>query len=85
MHLAPKYINIFLNILLGVAWGISFILFIYGYTSSSSNIFLKISTAFLYFFCGLFFVLLLEAIAKVFEIYQLQKDILNELKKDKYD
>jgi predicted membrane protein len=83
MRLTPKYINIFLNILFGVAWAITIFLFFYGFNSSSANIFLKILNAFLHLFFGLFFILLLEAIAKIFEIWGLlQKAQEKELKED---
>jgi len=79
MRLTPKYINIFLNILFGVAWAMAIFLFFYGFNSSSAPIYIKLLNGLLHLFFGLFFILLLEAIAKVFESWELQKEILKKL------
>ncbi len=85
MRLTPKYINIFLNILFGVAWAVAIFLLFYGFSSSSGNLFIKLLNAFLHFFFGIFLILFLEAIAKIFEIWELQQKILKEIKTLKED
>ena len=85
MRLTPKYISIFLNILFGVAWAMSIFLFFYGFTSSGANIFIKFLNGLLYFFFGLFFVLMLEAMAKIFESFELQKEIMKKLEEKPID
>jgi len=68
MHLTPKYINIILNILLGVAWALALFSFIYGFNSVSSNIFFKILNGFVHTAFVLFFIVILEAIYAIFQI-----------------
>jgi hypothetical protein len=68
MHLTPKYINIILNILLGVAWALALFGFIYGFNSLSSNFFLKLLNGFIHTTFALFIVVVLEAVYAIFEI-----------------
>jgi hypothetical protein len=85
MHLKPKYINIIINILLGSAWATTLYGFIYGFFSINSNFFVKLISAFIHAIVGLFFVLLIELIYRLFMNHELLKEqnkLLKELKKD---
>jgi len=66
MHLTPRYINIILNILLGVAWAFSVIGFFYGFGSISANIFFKFLNALVHTAIGLFFFFFIEALFVIF-------------------
>jgi hypothetical protein len=81
MHLTPRYINIFLNILLGVAWAIALFGFFYGFGAVHSNLLLKIINAFMHSLIGLFFVLVLEAIYYIFKTNEDIKILKKELNK----
>ena len=77
MHLSPRYLNILINILLGAAWAVALYGFVSGFTSLSTNIFLKFLNGLFHACVGLFLVLLLEAIYTIFKI---REDQLNEQK-----
>ena len=68
MHLTPKYINILLNIFLGVAWALALFGFLYGFSSTNANIFLKILNGVIHMGFGLFGIIVLEAIYAIFQI-----------------
>ena len=84
MHLKPKYINIIINILLGVAWAFVLYGLIYGFLSTSGNLFVKISSALIHSIFGLGLVLIIELIYRLFINHELLKEqnrLLKELKK----
>jgi len=68
MHLTPKYINILLNIFLGVAWALALFGFLYGFSSTNTNIFFKLLNGVIHMGFGLVFVVILEAIYAIFQI-----------------
>jgi len=74
MHLKPKYINIIINILLGAAWATALYGLIYGFFSTHSTIFVKIISAIIHSMIGLFFVVILELIYRLFINHELLKE-----------
>ena len=74
MHLTPKYINILLNIFLGIAWATAFYSLIYGFVSTNGNFLLKLIYAIIHFIFALGFVVLVEMIFKFFKNSQLQEE-----------
>ncbi len=85
MHLKPKYINIIINILLGAAWATALYGFFYGLLYTNANIFFKIVSALIHFVVGLFLVLVIELVYRLFINHELLKEqnrLLKELKKD---
>ena len=68
MHLTPKYINILLNIFLGVAWALALFGFLYGFSSTNANIFLKLLNGIVHTAFGLVSIVVLEAIYAIFQI-----------------
>jgi len=85
MHLKPKYINIIINILLGAAWATALYGFFYGFLYTNSNIFFKLIGGLIHSVMGLFLVLVIELIYRLFMNHELLKEqnrLLKELKKD---
>jgi hypothetical protein len=81
MHLTPRYINILLNILLGVAWAIALFGFFYGFESAHSNFFFRLLNGAIHSLIGLFVVLVLEAIYYIFKTNQEISKLNKELQK----
>jgi len=82
MRLNSKYINIILNIMLGVAWAIALYGLMYGFFNSSGSIFVRFISAIIHFIFGLVAVIVVEALFAFFENIQIQKDnnrLLKEL------
>ncbi len=87
MHLNSKYLNIILNIFLGVAWAIAFYSFVYGFAFTNGSIFIRVISAIIHLIFGLLGVVLVEMIFAFFKNFEIQKEnnkLLKELleKKD---
>jgi len=84
MHLKPKYINIILNIFLGAAWAVALYGLINGFIHSYGNFLIKIISAVIHSFVGLFLVIVIELIFLQFKKYEICKEnnkLLKELNK----
>ena len=88
MHLNSKYLNILINIFLGVAWATTIYFFFFGFFSIKANFFIKFLNGLIHSLIGLFVVLIVELIFITFKKYEEQRAtnrLLKEILEKKCD